>query len=93
MKNNKKYIRVLSLIVIVFTIVIFANNVLKDTKASSETTSNILNENASLYITNLYNNNSKKTVANNNINYNYAEEVSLMNDNFGNIRYYGKRLT
>ena len=53
---------------------------------------------AAAYITNLYNNAAKTVVTNNNINYNYATSVSLMNDrlggttkdlNAGNIRYYG----
>lgn len=45
------------------------------------------------YITNLYNNSDKTAVLNNNIEYNYATSVSLMNDgqgvDGGNIRYYG----
>ena len=50
------------------------------------------------YITNLYTNASKSTVTNNSITYNYATDVSLMNDRLGgtttdldggNIRYYG----
>lgn len=50
------------------------------------------------YITALYNNASKSTVTNNNILYNYANDVNLMNDrlgsslveiNSGNIRYFG----
>ena len=54
---------------------------------------------ASSYIVNLYNNADKIEVENNNIKYNYATSVSLMNDrlggttrdlNAGNIRYYGK---
>jgi len=53
---------------------------------------------AASYITNLYNNATKTIVTNNNIDYNYATSVSLMNDrlggttkdlNAGNIRYYG----
>lgn len=53
---------------------------------------------AAAYITNLYNNSNKTVVQNNNIDYNYATSVSLMNDrlggttkdlNAGNIRYYG----
>ncbi len=53
---------------------------------------------AAAYITNLYNNAAKTVVTNNNIDYNYATSVSLMNDrlggttkdlNAGNIRYYG----
>ena len=53
---------------------------------------------AASYITNLYNNANKTEVTNNNIKYNYATSVSLMNDrlggttkdlNAGNIRYYG----
>ncbi len=53
---------------------------------------------AAAYITNLYNNATKTAVTNNNIDYNYATSVSLMNDrlggttkdlNAGNIRYYG----
>lgn len=53
---------------------------------------------AAAYITNLYNNAQKTVVTNNNIDYNYATSVSLMNDrlggttkdlNAGNIRYYG----
>lgn len=53
---------------------------------------------ASSYIINLYNNAEKKEVENNNIKYNYATSVNLMNDrlggitkdlNAGNIRYYG----
>ena len=50
------------------------------------------------HITNLYNDNTKTTVTNNSITYNYATSVNLMNDrlgsmstdiNGGNIRYYG----
>lgn len=50
------------------------------------------------HITNLYENTSKNEVTNNGIKYNYAKDVSLMNDrlgsssvgaNSGNIRYYG----
>lgn len=53
---------------------------------------------AAAYITNQYNNATKTAVTNNNIDYNYATSVSLMNDrlggttkdlNAGNIRYYG----
>ena len=53
---------------------------------------------AAAYITNLYNNAAKTVVTNNNIDYNYATSVFLMNDrlggttkdlNAGNIRYYG----
>ena len=55
-------------------------------------------ETASKYITNLYINASKTPVKNNEIDYNYASSVSLMNDRLGgtttdldggNIRYYG----
>ena len=54
--------------------------------------------NAATFITNLYTNNEKLKTTNNNITYNYATSVSLMNDRFGsmstnidagNIRYYG----
>ena len=50
------------------------------------------------HITNLYNDNTKTTVTNNSIKYNYATSVNLMNDRLGssttdidggNIRYYG----
>ena len=50
------------------------------------------------HITNLYNDNTKTTVTNNSITYNYATSVNLMNDRLGssstdieagNIRYYG----
>lgn len=53
---------------------------------------------AATYITNLYNSAAKTVVTNNNIDYNYATSVGLMNDrlggttkdlNAGNIRYYG----
>lgn len=53
---------------------------------------------ASKYISNLYSKASKSTVINNNITYNYATSVNLMNDRLGgtttslddgNIRYYG----
>ena len=53
---------------------------------------------ATEYITELYNNASKTTITNNNINYSYATSVGLMNDRLGgtttsldvgNIRYYG----
>ena len=53
---------------------------------------------ATEYITDLYNNASKTTITNNNINYSYATSVGLMNDKLGgttssldggNIRYYG----
>ena len=53
---------------------------------------------ATEYITDLYNNASKTTITNNNINYSYATSVGLMNDRLGgtttsldvgNIRYYG----
>ena len=55
--------------------------------------------NAAEFITSLYANNEKSTVLNDNITYNQAPLVSLMNDRFGsmstgidagNIRYYGK---
>ena len=64
---------------------------------ASDTTSNY-GITAASYITNLYNNAAKTEVTNNNITYNYATSVSLMNDrlggttkdlNAGNIRYYG----
>ena len=54
--------------------------------------------NAVTFITNLYTNNEKLKTTNNNITYNYATSVSLMNDrkgsmstgiDAGNIRYYG----
>ena len=53
---------------------------------------------ATEYITELYNNASKTTITNNNINYSYATSIGLMNDRLGgtttsldggNIRYYG----
>lgn len=59
---------------------------------------NIINQQAAKYITNLYETSAKTTVTNNSINYNYATNVSLMNDrkgsssigiDSGNIRYYG----
>lgn len=56
---------------------------------------NIINQQAAKYITNLYETSAKTTVTNNSISYNYATNVSLMNDKKGgattngNIRYYG----
>mgnify|MGYP003218369517 FL=1 len=59
---------------------------------------NVINQQATKYITNLYETSTKTTVTNNSINYNYAISKSLMNDrkgsssigiDSGNIRYYG----
>ena len=46
--------------------------------------------NAATYITNLYTEASKTTVTNNSIIYRYDTTHSLMEDVYGNIRYYGK---
>ena len=68
--------------------------VLYPVKESSQSHSN----NAVQYINNLYLNNKNKIVTNNDIEYQYAESVNLMNDRLGgtttaydagNIRYYG----
>lgn len=44
---------------------------------------NIINQQAAKYITNLYETSAKTTVTNNSISYNYATNVSLMNDKKG----------
>ena len=58
----------------------------------------VFSKNLVEYITSLYNDNTKTTVTNNSVTYNYATSVNLMNDrlgssstdiNGGNIRYYG----
>ena len=58
----------------------------------------VFSKNLVEYITSLYNDNTKTTVANDGVTYNYATSVNLMNDrlgssstdiNGGNIRYYG----
>ena len=46
-------------------------------------------EKASALITNLYNNSTKTPVTNNSITYQYDTKNNLMQDNAGNIRYYG----
>ena len=82
-----------------------SNDIASNTESNfSATISAVANQgkaplgNAAKYITNLYTNASKSTVVNNNITYNYAPSVSLMNDRLGgtttdldggNIRYYG----
>ena len=90
-----------------------STNSIKVTLGVSSSTSNIvlssrmtmvpntelaLGKNLLEHITNLYNDNTKTTVTNNSITYNYATSVNLMNDrlgssttdiNGGNIRYYG----
>ena len=47
-------------------------------------------QNASLHVSYLYNNIEKIEIENNSVTYNYGTSKSLMTDNFGNIRYYGK---
>ena len=58
----------------------------------------VFSKNLAEYITSLYNDNTKTTVVNGDVTYNYATSVNLMNDrlgssstdiNGGNIRYYG----
>ena len=76
----------------------FNSRIVTDGKAVYTSTNNEYRETAVQHITNLYRNAVKTEVTNNNIVYNQAQSVSLMNDrlggtiddyNSGNIRYYG----